>query len=60
MGPLMIRPVKNFPKIKRMTTTYTGVKHIPTNKDPHITMDDAFPKYNGEIWTSDNIGYAKG
>lgn len=59
-GYISHRIMTNIPRIKRMTSTYTGVKHIPTNENPHITMDENFSKYNGEIWTSDNIGYARG
>jgi hypothetical protein len=45
----LIRILSNIPVIKRLKTTYTGVKHIPLNDNPKISMDEAFPNFNGTI-----------
>ena len=59
VGKVVTRPFKNARRLKRMKETYTGVRHIPDRNNPHITMDDNFPTYNGTIWSSETPEYAR-
>ena len=59
IGKAVTRPFKNARRLKRMKETYTGVRHIPDRNNPHITMDDNFPTYNGTIWSSETPEYAR-
>ena len=59
VAKLISRPIKNAKKISKMKEMYTGVPHRVTSNDPHISMDDSFPTYNGTIWTTDSPYLAK-
>ena len=53
------RSIQNFKTINGLEDSfYTGVPHKQINGS-ELFMDENFPNYNGTIWTSDNIDYAR-
>lgn len=53
------RSIQNFKTINGLEDGfYTGVPHKQINGSESF-MDENFPNYNGTIWTSDNIDYAR-
>ena len=53
------RSIQNFKTINGLEDGfYTGIPHKQINGS-ELFMDENFPNYNGTIWTSDNIDYAR-
>lgn len=59
--PYALRTAKNIKKIRNMKEAYTGVPHKPVNMAADVLkyMDEEFPSFNGEIWTSNSKNYAE-
>ena len=57
--PQVPKAISNLNKVRRMESWYTGVPHKLDLK-LGVFMDENFPNYNGSVWTSNSIEYARG